>query len=92
MAADREWFRQVSPIYHVDRVQAALFVIHGANDPRVPVSEAEQIVARLRELGRPVEYLRFEDEGHGLVKIPNQIKGYGAAVEFLVRRLAPEEE
>lgn len=87
LAEDREWFRQVSPIYHVQRIRAAMLVIHGANDPRVPVSEAEQIVASLRELGRPVEYLRFPDEGHGLVKIPNQIAAYSRAVAFLDQHL-----
>lgn len=87
LAEDREWFRQVSPIYHVERIRAPLMVIHGANDPRVPVEEAEQIVGRLRELGRPVEYLRFEDEGHGVVKLPNRIRAYTAVAEFLDRHL-----
>ena len=41
---DREFFREISPIHHVDRIQAPLMVIHGKNDPRVPVGEAEQIV------------------------------------------------
>ena len=53
-----------------------LMVIHGANDPRVPVEEAEQIVAALRERGREVEYLRYEDEGHGLVRLPNRLDAY----------------
>ena len=53
-------------------------VIHGANDPRVPVGEAEQIVAHAAPARRPVEYLRFEDEGHGMVKPPNRISGYTA--------------
>jgi dipeptidyl aminopeptidase/acylaminoacyl peptidase len=53
----------------------------------VPVGEAEQIVNTLRTLGRPVEYLRFEDEGHGLVKLANRITGYTAIGEFLDRWL-----
>ena len=44
-------------------------VIHGKNDPRVPVGEAEQIVERVRENGSVVEYLLYEDEGHGLAKL-----------------------
>ncbi len=62
-------------------------VVHGANDPRVPVSEAEQIVATLRDLGRPVEYLRFEDEGHGLVKLENRLLAYPRIADFLERHL-----
>jgi dipeptidyl aminopeptidase/acylaminoacyl peptidase len=64
-------------------------VLHGANDPRVPVGEAEQIVNTLRARGRSVEYLRFEDEGHGLVKLANRIAGYTAIGEFLDRWLPP---
>jgi len=58
-------------------------VIQGANDPRVPKSEAEQIVASVRAKGGVVEYLLFEDEGHGLSKLPNRIKGYSAIADFL---------
>ncbi|HKY33457.1 MAG TPA: prolyl oligopeptidase family serine peptidase [Candidatus Polarisedimenticolia bacterium] len=72
-----------------DRIAAPLIVVQGANDPRVPRSEAEQIVASLRRRGRPVEYLLFEDEGHGVVKLPNRIKAYGAIAEFLDRHLHP---
>ena len=48
-------------------------VIHGANDPRVPVGEADQIVAALKARGVPVTYLRYDDEGHGLVKLKNRL-------------------
>ena len=84
---DRELFKRISPIHKVDKIQAPLLVIHGANDPRVPVGEAEQIVERLKELGRHVEFLRFEDEGHGIAKIPNRIKAYTAIGDFLERTL-----
>lgn len=92
LGEDREWFREVSPIYHAERITAAMMVVHGANDPRVPVSEAEQMVDQLRTLGRSVEYLRFEDEGHGVVKIPNQIVTYGAVAAFLDRHLPTRGE
>jgi dipeptidyl aminopeptidase/acylaminoacyl peptidase len=88
---DREFLQRISPIHHIDRIAAPLMVIHGANDPRVPVGEAEQIVAGLRERGRPVEYLRFEDEGHGLVKLPNRIRAYTAVATFLDRYLLNAE-
>jgi len=80
---DREFLEQISPIHHVDRISTPLFVVHGANDPRVPVGEAEQIVAALRGRGVPVEYLRFEDEGHGLVKRANRLIVYLAIARFL---------
>ena len=80
---DREFLEQISPIRSVDRIAAPLFVVHGANDPRVPVGEAEQIVAALRARDVPVEYLRFADEGHGLVKRANRLIAYPAIARFL---------
>jgi dipeptidyl aminopeptidase/acylaminoacyl peptidase len=80
---DREFLEQISPIHLVDRISAPLFVVHGANDPRVPVGEAEQIVTALRSRKVPVEYLRFEDEGHGLVKRANRLVAYPAIARFL---------
>ncbi|MEO7019216.1 MAG: S9 family peptidase [Ktedonobacteraceae bacterium] len=84
---DREFLEEISPIRRVDQITAPLFVIHGANDPRVPVGEAEQIVAALRKRQVPVEYLRFEDEGHGLVKRANRLVAYPAVVRFLDEHL-----
>ncbi len=81
---DRELLERISPLSKVDRIQASLLVIHGRNDPRVPLYEAEQIERSLRERGRPVELLIFDDEGHGLAKRQNRIQGYGAAVDFLL--------
>lgn len=80
---DRDLLERISPIRSVDRIVAPLFVVHGANDPRVPVGEAEQIVAALRSRNVPVEYLRFEDEGHGLVKRANRLIAYPAIARFL---------
>jgi dipeptidyl aminopeptidase/acylaminoacyl peptidase len=80
---DQEFLESISPINHVDNITAALFVVHGANDPRVPVGEAEQIVSALRARNVPVEYLRFEDEGHGLQKRANQVVAYPAIARFL---------
>jgi dipeptidyl aminopeptidase/acylaminoacyl peptidase len=58
-------------------------VIQGANDPRVPQIEADQIAEKVKSKGGVCEYLLFTDEGHGLAKIPNQIKAYTAAADFL---------
>ncbi len=83
----REFLEKISPIHHVDRIQCPMMVIHGANDPRVPVGEAEQIVAALRKRGIPVEYLRYEDEGHGLAKLKNRLDAYPKMVDFLDKHL-----
>ncbi len=89
LAHDRAFLKDISPLHRAGDIRAPLLVIHGANDPRVPVGEAEQIVRALAERERPVEYLRFEDEGHGLVKLPNRIKGYSEIGLFLDRWLRP---
>jgi dipeptidyl aminopeptidase/acylaminoacyl peptidase len=80
---DREFLAEVSPITHVDRIRAPLFLIHGANDPRVPLGEAEQIHAALRERGIRTELLVYADEGHGLNKLRNRLDAYPKAVAFL---------
>jgi dipeptidyl aminopeptidase/acylaminoacyl peptidase len=84
---DRELLEALSPIHKADRIVAPLFVVHGANDPRVPIHEAEQLVARLTELGRPVEYHRYENEGHGLAKLANKLDAYPKIADFLDRHL-----
>ncbi len=85
---DEALLRDISPIHRVDRIAAPLLVIHGRNDPRVPLGEAEQIASALRERGADVELLIFDDEGHGLVKRPNRIAGYDAVGDFLDRVLS----
>lgn len=86
---DREFLTSISPIHAIDRIRAPLMVIHGANDPRVPVGEAEQIVSGLRARGAPVEYMRFEDEGHGLIRLENRLIAYPAIASFLDRVIGP---
>jgi dipeptidyl aminopeptidase/acylaminoacyl peptidase len=80
---NRDFLERISPIYGIDHIRAPLMVIHGANDPRVPIGEAEQIVDGLKARGAPVTYMRFEDEGHGLVKLENRLVAYPAIAEFL---------
>jgi len=87
LSEHRAMLEQISPIHRVERIRAPLLVIHGANDPRVPLSEAEQIVGRLSELGRSVELLVFDDEGHGLVKLVNRRVAYRAVADFLDQHL-----
>ena len=80
---NREFLASISPIHHVDQIKAPLMVIHGANDPRVPLNEAEQIVAALKERNIPVEFLVYDDEGHGLVKLKNILDAYPKMADFL---------
>jgi len=84
---DRKFFVELSPITHVRRVRAPLMVLHGANDPRDPVSEADQLVAAIRAQGGQVEYLRFPDEGHGIRKLTNRVTAYRRIAGFLERTL-----
>ena len=80
---DRAFLESLSPINTADRIEAPLFVLHGANDPRVPVGEAEQIAEAAAAAGVPVRTLIFDDEGHGISKRENRIEAYSAIVEFL---------
>ncbi len=85
---DRRFLLEASPITHVDRIAAPLFIIHGANDPRVPVGEAEQIHAALTSRGIRCELVVYPDEGHGLAKLANRLDAYPRAVAFLDEVLA----
>jgi len=84
---DREFLESISPIDNIEAIESPLFVLHGANDPRVPVGEAEQIVERAREQGVPVRKLIFDDEGHGFAKLENRIEAYRAVVDFLAEHV-----
>jgi dipeptidyl aminopeptidase/acylaminoacyl peptidase len=85
---DRAFLEEISPITHVDRIRAPLFIVHGANDPRVPVGEARQIHEALTARGTRCELLVYDDEGHGLQKLANRLDAYPRAVAFLEEVLA----
>lgn len=70
--AMRKHLQAISPLTHVDKIKVPLFVIQGQNDPRVPVTEAEQIVAAVREQGNTVWYMNALNEGHGYRKKENR--------------------
>lgn len=86
-SAMNKFLTEISPINHVDRIKKPLFIAQGANDPRVPVNEAEQIVKAVREKGGDVWYLLFKDEGHGFKKKPNNEYFYQVWVLFLKKYL-----
>jgi dipeptidyl aminopeptidase/acylaminoacyl peptidase len=83
----RDFLEKISPINHVDKIKCPMMVIHGKNDPRVPIEEAEQIVAAFKKRDIPVEYLRYEDEGHGLAKLKNRLDAYPKMIAFLDKYL-----
>ncbi len=80
---DLDFLRQISPLAKVDKIRAPLFVIQGKNDPRVPYTEAEQIVTALKKRGGKVEYKLFDDEGHGISKLKNRLELYPLVADFL---------
>lgn len=84
---DADMLRERSPITYVDNVRVPLLVIQGANDPRVVKGESDQMVERLRSLGRTVEYMVFDDEGHGFTKTSNLLKAIKASAEWFEQHL-----
>ncbi len=85
----REFLNAISPLTNASQITKPLFVIHGKNDPRVPLNEAEQIVATVRKNGTPVWYLMATDEGHGFAKKPNVDFQFYATVKFIQEFLLP---
>lgn len=79
--------KKQSPLFHARNVTKPLMVLQGAKDPRVLQVESDEIVAEVRKNGIPVEYVLFEDEGHGFVKKENQIEAYGKIKLFLDKYL-----
>ena len=90
--ADSVRLYKISPLFHADQITKPLMVLQGANDPRVLKVESDEIVAAVKANGVPVEYVVFDDEGHGFVKKENQIKGYGEILVFLDKYLKGEPE
>jgi len=84
---DRKMLMAVSPLFHTDHIKKPLIVLQGANDPRVIKSESDDIVAAVKKNGVPVEYVVFQDEGHGFTKKRNQIEGWQAIMVFLDQHL-----
>lgn len=84
---DLDLLEELSPANHVDRIRSPLLLVHGANDPRVPLSEAEQIHRALDGRGVRCELLVYDDEGHGLAKLHNRLDAYPRVVAFLADEL-----
>ncbi len=86
-ATDRERLRRISPLFHADKIRRPLLVVQGANDPRVLKVESDELVAAARKNGAPVEYLVFDDEGHGFRRRENSMAANRKYLEFLKRYL-----
>jgi dipeptidyl aminopeptidase/acylaminoacyl peptidase len=80
---DGDFFDEIDPIHRSNQITCPVMVLHGANDPRVPIEETEQMVDELRARNHPVTYIRFEDEGHFFVKLKNNITAYTGVAKFL---------
>jgi dipeptidyl aminopeptidase/acylaminoacyl peptidase len=87
---EADFLMERSPITYVENVRTPLLVLQGANDPRVVKPESDQMVERLRELGKTVEYIVFDDEGHGFTKRRNQERAFRLIADWLERFLVGE--
>jgi dipeptidyl aminopeptidase/acylaminoacyl peptidase len=83
----RAFLESISPLNNVERIDIPMLVVQGRNDPRVPASESEQIVAALRRQGQPVWYIEALNEGHGYERKENRDIYEQAKVLFLQRYL-----
>lgn len=84
---DLENLRAVSPLFHADKIVKPLIVLQGANDPRVIKPESDEIVESIKKRNGVVEYVLFDNEGHGFTKKANEIRAYKAILDFLDRYL-----
>ncbi|PZP35180.1 MAG: S9 family peptidase [Roseateles depolymerans] len=84
---DRERLMATSPLFHAGEIRKPLMVVQGANDPRVIKAESDDIVAAVKKNGVPVDYVVFDDEGHGFSKKKNQIEANRRMLEFLDQHL-----
>ena len=83
----QDLLREISPLFHADKIKKPLIVLQGANDPRVIKLESDDIVAAVKNNNVPVEYIVFDNEGHGFTKTANEIRGYEAIKLFLDKHL-----
>jgi len=86
---DRDFLVERSPSTYIEQIRCPLLIIQGRNDPRVVERESRDVVERLRALGKTVDYLVFEDEGHDILKFGNRVRCYNAIVEHFQRYLRP---
>jgi dipeptidyl aminopeptidase/acylaminoacyl peptidase len=86
---DPQLYAERSPITYAKNIRAALLVLQGANDPRVPKAEALQIVEALKASAAPHQYHEYPDEGHGFARIENRVDALRRTVDWLSQYLTP---
>ncbi|MFX1581684.1 MAG: alpha/beta hydrolase family protein [Promethearchaeota archaeon] len=84
---DKDFLTERSPATHFHQVKAPMLIIQGGNDPRVVEAESADVARQLQKQGVEVEYMVFDDEGHGFGKVPNLIKAYKSIVAFFKKHL-----
>jgi dipeptidyl aminopeptidase/acylaminoacyl peptidase len=89
---DEAFNKKISPLFHAENIRVPLIVAQGANDPRVNIREADQIVKAMRDKGLPVTYVVYTDEGHGFARPVNRLDFYGRVDEFLAKHLGGRSE
>jgi dipeptidyl aminopeptidase/acylaminoacyl peptidase len=89
---EREMLEKQSPLNSAKQITAPLYVVQGANDPRVKQAESDQIVVALRDLGRDVEYMVAPDEGHGFAGKENRLAMYTAMEKFLAKHIGGRDQ
>ena len=82
-----DMLREISPLFHADKITKPLLVLQGANDPRVIKPESDEIVEAIKKKNGVVEYVVFDNEGHGFTKKANEIRGNKAILDFLDKHL-----
>ena len=82
-----EFLREISPLFHADKITKPLIVLQGKNDPRVIKPESDEIVDAIKKKGGVVEYVVFDNEGHGFTKKENEQRAYKAILDFLDKYL-----
>jgi dipeptidyl aminopeptidase/acylaminoacyl peptidase len=85
--SDETFLKSISPMTYLDQIKTPLIIFHGANDPRVPLSETEQLVKALQMKSIPVEFKVFPDEGHGSVHLKNILEQAQSMIYFFEKNL-----
>jgi pimeloyl-ACP methyl ester carboxylesterase len=86
---DRDFLLERSPRQYIEQISSPLLVIQGKNDPRVVEQESRDVVERLRDSGKEVDYLMFENEGHDVLKFENRVTCYNAITDFFTKHMRP---
>jgi dipeptidyl aminopeptidase/acylaminoacyl peptidase len=89
---EEEFLKSRSPLFKIDQIEIPMLIAQGANDPRVPQAESDQVAETMKEKGIDYEYLVYPDEGHGFLRPENRLDFYAAAEEFLAKHLGGRYE